>query len=676
MSKRTPPSRPAAGAAHGRPAALLALVSGLAVAAAPAAGQQGKTPPPSPPAEAQRPPEPPKDRPEPGAADATEPPPAPATDGARHLITAFEIQFARTNPNLPPAAEVLEATVRLGKLDDGYVAPREGLPTIEFRLDAIPTLALQSFYDSALPLLAPAVVQRMQQLGFIGIYVEPDPDQITVVGGRVVDLRPPGQTSLRLRVTTGVVTSVRSIASGDWLPEGERVDNPIHARIRDRSPVQPRQSGTDRPDLLRRDLIDDYVYRLNRHPGRRVDVAVAPTGTEYAGVTLDYLVSENRPWFLYAQLANDGTSNTNSLRERFGFVHNQLTNNDDILYLDYLTAGFDSVNAVTASYDSPFGHSERWRWRVYGNWSEYTASDVGEPNADFKGKSWSAGGEAVWNFAQHKDLFIDAVAGARWQYVRVDDQFINQTGSSNFFLPYFGARLERTRENERTLASATFEFNAPDIADTNSAELNNLGRLDVASGWTVLLFDVSHSFYLEPLFDPEISPTSTLAHEVYLSARGQYAFGSRLVPNFEQVAGGLYTVRGYPEAIAAGDDVFLATAEYRFHIPHALPTDATPGDLFGRPFRYAPQFPYGPTDWDLILRGFIDFGRTVNNDRLPFEVNQTLVGAGVGLELSLTRHFNARVDWGFALNGLDNGVGGTLVSAGSNRVQFVLTIVF
>ena len=99
---------------------------------------------------------------------------------------------------------------------------------------------------------------------------------------------------------------------------------------------------------------------------------------------------------------------------------------------------------------------------------------------------------------------------------------------------------------------------------------------------------------------------STLAHELYFSFRGQWALGYRLIPQFEQAAGGFYSVRGYPEAVTAGDTVFLATAEYRFHLARALGVAPNPTKIkvFGDPFRVLPEQPYQRPDWDCILRGF------------------------------------------------------------------------
>ena len=66
--------------------------------------------------------------------------------------------------------------------------------------------------------------------------------------------------------------SLRSVAFGDRMPEDWRVNHKAHRRIRDNSPLQPADRGIEgSTDLLRRDLLEDYLFRLNRHPGRRVD---------------------------------------------------------------------------------------------------------------------------------------------------------------------------------------------------------------------------------------------------------------------------------------------------------------------------------------------------------------------------------------------------------------------
>ena len=53
---------------------------------------------------------------------------------------------------------------------------------------------------------------------------------------------------------------------------------------------------------------------------------------------------------------------------------------------------------------------------------------------------------------------------------------------------------------------------------------------------------VNHSFFIEPLLYTRDKFT-TLAHEISISGRMQWAF-DRLIPQEEEVVGGLFTVRG------------------------------------------------------------------------------------------------------------------------------------
>ena len=144
-------------------------------------------------------------------------------------------------------------------------------------------------------------------------------------------------------------------------------------------------------------------------------------------------------------------------------------------------------------------------------------------------------------------------------------------------------------------------------------------------------------------------------------------------PNFVNVAGGFYSVRGYPEAFVIGDHGYVATAEYRYHLPRGL-TPGPVGEFGDQPFRWRPQQTLGRPDWDLIVRGFLDVGRTVNEDRLAFEMDETLVGAGIGAELAIKRNFSLRLDWGFVLNAVDNGVDDEDV--GDNRLHAQITILY
>lgn len=600
-----------------------------------------------------------------------------ANDGPVFTITGIELQYVRENPDHPSTASLLETEVPLGLADSGYVAPRENADPVSVRLNEIPDLPTHRFHASALQRILEALRDELIDRGLMGIFVAPDPSQIDETGR---DLRSPGDTTLRLLITTGIVTEMRTLASGDRINPEERVNHPLHRPLLERSPIQLNDGEEPTPEeLLRKDRLDAFLFFLSRHPGRRVDAAVGGA-LEPGTVSLDYLVTENRPLVFYGQVSNTGTEQTDRLRYRFGLIHNQLTNNDDIFNLDYSTAGFDESHAVSASYEAPFGDNHRLRWRAYGGWNEFNASELGFFLARFQGESWNAGGEIAANIHQDRELFVDLVGGARFENIQVENRLFGVTvseGEEDFFIPYVGLRLDRQTAWFNTQGSLFLEFQQGSVTGLDDGELAQLGRTAPDEDWEVLRWNVQHSFFLEPLFDyeawsdPSTPESSTLVHEVAASFRGQYAFGNRLIPQQEQVIGGLYTVRGYPESVVAGDTAMIGSLEYRYHLPRAFGIEPEPRELLGQAFRWAPQQIYGRPDWDLVLKGFVDIGRTYISDRFAFESEETLIGLGVGAELLIKRNVNLRVDWGFAMDGIDN-----RVHSGSNRVHFVATIVF
>jgi len=597
-------------------------------------------------------------------------------DGQRYKVTKLIPIYAQDHPDLPPIHNV---GVDLVLTETGYIAPREGLVATHIPLssidDELPQLPQYWFYASALRKIAEAIVEDLNRQGYIGVFVSPDANEIE----EGEDLRDPEETALHLVIQVVTVAQVRTLGSGSRVPIATRINHPLHQAIKKNSPIRPAADGDEpRMDLLRRDLLDNYVFQLNRHPGRRVDVAIS-RAVEPGGVVLDYLISENPPLLAYFQISNTGTKQTNEWRERFGLSYNQFTGNDDILSIDYVTAAFDESHDLMVSYEAPFFGVNGLRWRVYGSYGQFTATDVGQLQDEFTGDNWSAGVELIATVFQHRDFFVDMIVGVRHEQISVDNTAVNQKGRDDFFFTYIGFNLEKIEEVSSFLGSIFIERNHPSIANTEDSEIINFGRTDPDKQWTVLKWSVSESFYLEPILNPKAwkdvstPETSTLAHEVVVSFKGQHSFGSRLIPQMEQVAGGFYTVRGYNESATAGDTVFVGSFEYRFHLPRAFKLQPNPSKtpLFNKPFRFAPQQVYARPDWDLILKMFVDAARVEKTDHSANnEINETLFSTGVGVEVQFMRNLNVSVDWGLALEP----AGG--VKTGHDEFHIVATLLF
>ena len=570
-------------------------------------------------------------------------------------VGAIVVEYALDHPRHIDPEDLLELEVGLTSLGLAYVAPRPVDRTVRMRLSSIPEGA--SFSATAIQHITQFVVSTFNRRGFNGIIVTvPDIDEETGT-----DLRPRGETTLRLRIWTGRITRLTSVADGERFEDlgvEQRTNHTAHGWIRDRAPVQP--GGLC--GLLDVETLEDYAAEISRHPGRRVDVELDPG--DLPGTTdVNLRIAENKPWVVYAQYSNTGTTSTTRNRERFGFLHNQATGRDDIFRIDYTTGDFSDVHAVVASYTGPFSlRLPELRFRVAGLYSEFDSSEVGFIDSDFHGEQALGEAQIVYSFFQRHELFVDVYAGVRFHAMSVEnDQFGSSGGledeeNANFLVPKIGVAGERRTRTSRLLFDANLGVG---ITGEDEEDLEVLGTPEPDDRFTLLRWNGSYAFYLEPLIDrqawedPSTPSSSTLAHEVALSFRGQWAFDNRLVPQYQEIAGGLYTVRGYKQATIARDNLLLGSAEYRLHIPRLFEPDPAPAQipLLGD-FRLHPESVFGRPDWDLVVRFFSDAARALASDRrsLDDESHETLLSIGAGLELQILRNLNLRADAGRVLS--------------------------
>ncbi len=606
-----------------------------------------------------------------------------------YAVGALELQYASPRPGQPDLSGLLPLVVALRRTEQGWAAPREGDATESVPIGG-PDGAVVPLEVSGLARVLAALVARLNEAGLYGVDVRPAESDIDLASEQ--DLRPAGRTALALVVHTGRIAQVRTIAVGDRIKTDWKIDNTLHEAIRLESPLQPVGEGLEgTTDLVDRERLEDYLHRLNRTGGRMVEAALSP-GENPGDVVLDYRVLESKPWYVYGQTTNTGTDRTNLWQSRFGFTHNQLSNRDDTLSIEYLNAGFDDVNGLSARYEAPFFGSrrpewmdrrkgdpawlawfpreklpwigvDRMRWGIDFGWNRSVSgrdSTVqGLDNDPVRSTQFDTGGHLDYELFQHRDFFIDVIGGLGISNLEIENDISGIRGNAVLVKPRIGLHAERITQLATLTADTGVEGQVNSIED---GDLEALGRADTDERYAVLDFNLGYSAFLEPLVrpgawrDPSNELAATLAHEISLGFRGQYAIDdARLIPQASQTLGGLYSVRGYDQSIAVGDTVVLGTFEYRFHLPRALPVSRRPLrlPLIGD-FRVAPQQVYGRPDWDFMLRGFVDAGRAIRSDSSidtiqDVEFDQTLVGAGVGAELVFRSNFRARADYAFAL---------------------------
>jgi len=572
------------------------------------------------------------------------------TQGPRYWVSRFVLEYAEPHPAHPGLDALAAHNYALGQADDGYVGPRRGGRNLWFRLDEMGQQEPVPVYASGLRELAEQIVADLNARGLIGVYVAPNPNDIDPTTGE--DHRPDGQTALRLRVYTGRVGAVRTFAADPELDNRERVDRPEHRVIAQRSPVGPQSS-----DLLDRKRLDEYVARLNRHQRRFVDVVLTPT-LQPGRINVDYIVEEERPWSLYTSFSDTGTRSTDRWRQRFGFTHQQLSGLDDVLRLDYVTDGFDDIDAFFGSYEGLIPGAagtglDGMRWRLGASRSEYRSEVL------FGGAGGGAGNDEIFagettqlelgvsqNVYQSGGLFIDLGAGLRWMDLDVTNLTIFD-GRAKFLVPALSLQVENTGAGAVRWAGLTLEksLDSSGFSDYERAS----GRLDLDDNWMALRWDAGLRF--EPGLRRRSvgSPLRTgRRHEIELSTQGQYAFDHRMIPHEQGVIGGLYSVRGYPQSVVAGDSIYVGRAEYRYLVPLGF----APGSpLLG--------------DWTLVLRTFFDLGWAVNEPgsavdgsgsriRLADDGTDRLASIGLGAEIRIRRNLSLRLDYGIALEAIDD----------------------
>ena len=603
-------------------------------------------------------------------------------------VGAIELEYAREHPSQPALQGVLPILVDLRRTEVGWDAPREGEPGEPVEIGG-PESPVRDLEVGGLIRVLGALVSRLHEFGLYGIDVRPSARDFDLDNER--DLRPPEREALAIVISVGRISQVRTIAVGERIKDDWKIDNEVHIRIREESPLRPEGVGDEEAtDLLDRHALEDYLYRLNRHSGRRVEAALSP-GEDPGEVVLDYRILESKPWYAYAQVSDTGTRRTNPWQTRLGYTHRQLTDRDDILSIDWLNVGIDDVNALTARYQAPFFGSQRpaWMSRRRGDpaWLDWIPRDkipwwgvdrmrweldfgmsksqagrsstlAGLANDRVTSTQYQFGGRFIYEAFQYRDLFIDVYGGLSLRDLNVKNRTGALHGDALLVLPRIGIHGERINQISNFLLdlSVQGQINRIDLSNRDA-----LGRDAANDKYAIVNFNFGYSTFLEPVLrpqawrDPSSPASSTLAHEISIGIRGQYGFGYRLIPQSNATIGGLYSVRGYNQSVAVGDSVVIGSLEYRFHIPRALPVSRKPLEipLIGT-FRGAPQQVYGRPDWDLIFRAFVDVGHSVRNKRGKVdsgaaEFNQTLIGAGIGADLQIRSNFRARIDWATAL---------------------------
>lgn len=577
----------------------------------------------------------------------------------RYEVDMVAIEYVDHHPELSTANDLRRVNVTFGMTPSGFKQPHSALPQQTLAIDQIGMDGPVWLYRDALVAIGQALVKDFNRRGIYGVTVTVDPLQINREGE---DLRAPGHKGITFLIYISKIQSIRTVQEGN-------IDQKRHEHIK-------RYAPATESDLLYSEEIEEYIFYLNRHPNRRVDLEIG-TASVPGMASVDIVISEDKPWRIYGNVSNTGPDTIENWQQIFGFVNTQLTHFDDTLLLDYATDSFNQYNSVILSYTRPFASARRVRWGLSGTYRRFDAAQLGFSGRAFRGDFWEAQYGVDWNIYQKRDFFADLLVNAQYNYISVDNRLNEIKGHEDFVIPQIGLRFSRLRLTSSLFLETTWEAPINGITGVKQRNLDRLGRADVDKWWSVWSGMASASTYLEALFQ---KPNyQRLAHEVFTYLTWQSSFNARLIPEYENVIGGLYSVRGYPTATFAGDSTITATAEYRLHIAQLFGPHPTsrPLKIFGKPFRVTPQYPGGRADWDFIVRLFCDVGAVSvkQSNHAAQDPQGTLVGMGIGGEFIFRRNLFIRGDFAWALKDANNPTVEN-ISAGNFEPYFSATVMY
>ncbi len=517
-----------------------------------------------------------------------------------------------------------------------------------------------------------AIVQQVNDLGIGGVSVLFETPKQGAAGRARINVL----AGTVEKVNTKSVNKAADTPAADDTPSSNDAPDEVAPKsgpvIEKGSPILV---GGVEPALLAIDELNEYLSKLNRFPGRQVTTAIS-AGENPGTLLLDYLVDEET-FSVYAQASNTGTDTTSKWIERFGIFASQLSGNDDMLNVEGTTGNFkNATRSINAYYDSRLGNEPDWRYRVTGTWGDYTAADVGFLAQDFTGSTHSFQGDLIWNFYQDGNFFLDLDIGMRYWNAKAKSElwgWVLSDGESDFITPSISISAFDLQEDSVFQATLGANYTS---ADGDQSQLNQLGRLNTNEEWWTLYGSTQLSFFIDSLFDSSVEEMAVkpMVNEITIRGQGQYAFGDRLTPTAMSTMGGYYTVRGYPQSVISGDSSVQGTVEYRFHLPRAIASEPAGKGIFGDNFRWTRDSDTGAApDWDLALLGFFDAGCVWQSEPYSFEDDSTtLLGAGVGVELSIRENISLSLNYGWALKDLP----AANVEDGDDQIYFLGSINF
>jgi len=405
------------------------------------------------------------------------------------------------------------------------------------------------------------------------------------------------------------------------------------------------------------------VFAINSHPDIKMDTDLRlrsdmSTGTERRFADMDFYVREDSPFHIAAEVKNTGTESTDKWRASITMQHLNLTKASDILTLNTMTSiDFSSLMSFAASYYRPFRLGNGGAVTIYGGYSDVESEEI-VPVIDLIGTGWFACLQVSYNLISNDRNLLSLAVSAVYRSIEsklsmsqcdpsgdiVDT--VEQVDSIKIFpmsvaLSYSTVKPDRLGGRNFLTSQTSFNIGAS-IGASDNTDL----ALQRAQAEADYIIERIQAARIQPLFGRTTKDGGTTREWLlFAKADGQIA-NAPLVPAEQKAAGGMDTVRGYPERDSLGDDGVTGTIELR------TPLVPLP---FGHASRASSAEDQNTNSSEstshLQFLAFVDLGHVTLKEPTTDggATSVSLAGAGLGLRLALTSHVQLRFDWGFPL---------------------------
>tara|TARA_B110000008_G_C16969346_1_gene563284 strand:- start:17 stop:1915 length:1899 start_codon:yes stop_codon:yes gene_type:complete len=547
-------------------------------------------------------------------------PPKPAENiPEEYSVMPLVISYGGDSQGLPPLNELKK--IRFPHSRKGGLIDLGGLMN--------PSTGMNPFLLSTEELreISQICIHYLKESGLEGMVAMVNPSQIDPSTG--ADLRSPGETVLEIKIWVARINTVHLAysGSGDENKTRQKLENVLAGQM-----WKQRVLGQPLTEKFKK-----TVKRLGRSPSKSSRLLLLP-GNRPGEVEGVVEIKEQKLTQTSLGVANNGSPTTGEWLWNGQFRLHELSRSDDPLDLSFTVSETGERFGVGLGYRVPLVQPGILDLSVRGNYGEYDGSSFALTPIHFEGSSMSAdlalhGNPLSWESEKGS---LGYQIGFNYERVKARNSIFQENAEGTFLTPRISLFRERKGRIIRSLASVTLKSNLGSIP-VHQREFMGGFQVDEK----VPVFSLAHQsmINLSKLFNRSGDPYANLdRHSLWLKFKLAGALtNNRMLPQRQWLLGGTVGVRGYPEAIVAGDRGFLFSMEYRWKL---FSLGSSPKKRFS-----------------LSVAPFFDYGQSFIKDPFFYESDQTLIGLGCGLLSELPGGGRARLDFAKPLKEVVTGTG-------------------